>query len=302
MGITTVFTAAPDLLVQMQSQTGGGWLPVLGEDGLVGFGLFTLMSGRPKAGKSTLLTYVVREWLQTGAKVAWLTEEPRAVWKERLTSMQVPIGELYLGFPQGLSPEQIADQLRTLQPDVIVLDTIRAFCRIKDEKDASEVHRQLDPVVSVARDINAALIATHHVRKSDGEEGTEHAGSHAFVGDCDIAITFGRDPNGDKKRRRLASLSRSTVTPESLILELGDDGVYRSLGNPSALSADQVKARLKDLLTPDWQDTNSIYDQISAPKPSKEHVRQCLLALDQERVADRDKGSGPKPDKWRLRQ
>lgn len=293
------FTSALELGSEAGDSSSVEWISFLGVNGLLGRAVFTLMSARPKAGKTTIVAHAVREYLEAGLKVAWLTEEPKPKWRERIEALGLRFPNLFLGFADGAPVGVWADRVRGLEPDVIVVDTARAFLGIRDENDAAQVHDAFFPMVLAARELNAALLVAHHRRKADGEEGTDHAGSHAFVGECDIAVSL-KESSASPRRRELETRSRFDETPARLLVELSEEGAYRVLGAPDQVTASEVRRRVLQVLEPEWQTTSGIHEGLSEPRPSKELVRQSLHALVKESLVERQEGSGRVGDRWRL--
>jgi len=82
----------------------------------------------------------------------------------------------------------------------------------------------------------AALLMSHHPRKSDGSEGTASRGSGALPGFVDTIVELRRyDPERDTDRRRvLRGYSRFSETPHETVLELRPGNVgYVTLGGKS---------------------------------------------------------------------
>jgi len=294
-GFVTAASLAAD-----PGHSGVEWLRLLGQDGFVGRGLFTLLSGRPKGGKTTLVAHAVRDWLSAGMTVTWLTEEPRTKWRERVTSIiGLDSERLLLGFADGAEPDVWLERIAAASPDVIIIDTARAFLSVRDENDAASVHQALFPVMVLARRLNAALLVLHHRRKADGLEGTDIAGSHAFAGDCDIAISLKED-SASPRRRELSCRSRFDETPQRLLVELSESGEYRTLGAPEQVSWRETIERVKEALTTDWQSTAAIVESLTDPRPGRELVRRALHQLVADGVCERLPGKGNRGDEWRL--
>ncbi len=269
------------------------WIPVLGIDGLAGRGLFTLLSARPKAGKTVFLAHCAKAWLEMGLRIAWLTEEPRAVWKKRGIELGLLNPNLVLGFQDGSEPEAWCARIEAQVPDIIIVDTARTFLGVHDENDSALVHTKLFPFMSLARNLNAVLWVVHHRRKADGDEGTDHAGSHAYVGECDMAISLREDTG---RRRQLHIRSRMDESPNKLLIELSADNIYTVLGRPDAVVLEEVKRRAVAILTNDWQTTTQILEAFGLPRPSREQLRRALREMPIERI----EGHGTIPDQWRL--
>lgn len=66
----------------------------------------------------------------------------------------------------------LTENLIKFAPDLIIVDTISSAFQIRDENNNAEVRKFImRPLKQLAKDVNAALIATHHIGKPKGEEG-----------------------------------------------------------------------------------------------------------------------------------
>lgn len=66
----------------------------------------------------------------------------------------------------------LTENLIKFAPDLIIVDTIASAFQIRDENNNAEVRKFImRPLKQLAKDVNAALIATHHIGKPKGEEG-----------------------------------------------------------------------------------------------------------------------------------
>lgn len=133
---------------ELEAEADIDWLEFLGQDGYVGRGLVTLLSARPKTGKTTLLSHAARPWLEAGLTVVWCTEEPRSLWVRRIQELGLPVERFYFVFP---GPDDVLGAIEQARPDVVVVDTLRVFIRIPDENDAAKVQAALNPWVNLAR-------------------------------------------------------------------------------------------------------------------------------------------------------
>jgi hypothetical protein len=175
-----------------------------------------------------------------------LSEEHPSLWERRIQSQGLPRENLFFVFPGP--GDGLLEEVRQFRPDVLVLDTLRVFVRISDENDAAGVQAALNPWVALARELNLALILLHHRNKTSGpEEGLDHAGSHAFVGAVDVAISMRLEGNSDSPRRVLEVLSRFAETPRQLVVALTEHG-YEVLGTPAELERARVKERIVEVL------------------------------------------------------
>jgi len=143
-----------------------------------------ILYGAPKAGKSflalqlALALHTGTPWLtwtpRRTARVAYLQfDTPRGLWCERLLALRrehPAIDDLYFadresleGWPLDIlrNPCILEDALAPLQPDVVVLDTLRE-CHSGDENDAAAMRRVLGTLQATTP---AALVILCHSRK-----------------------------------------------------------------------------------------------------------------------------------------
>jgi RecA-family ATPase len=66
----------------------------------------------------------------------------------------------------------LTENLIKFAPDLVIVDTISSAFQIRDENNNAEVRRFImRPLKQLAKDVNAAVFATHHIGKPKGEEG-----------------------------------------------------------------------------------------------------------------------------------
>jgi len=94
------------------------------------------------------------------------------------------------------------------------------------------VHGAVTPLNSIAE--IAALLLVHHIRKSDGGEGTASRGSGALPAFVDTIVELRRHDANNKTstKRVLTAYGRWDETPAELVIEL-DQGAkeYRDCGD-----------------------------------------------------------------------
>jgi len=163
------------------------YLPLLGTDGLIARGTITLIGAHPKAGKTTLLVHACREWVQQNLRVVYLTEDPKIIWDERVNRFP-ELNQLILNNFTRAHPERWVRAIRELEPDVVVVDTIRRFVPAKDENDSASVSVALAPLVDLQHHLpRTAIVLVHHTKKNLSTDGeiTDIAGSHAYTAEVD---------------------------------------------------------------------------------------------------------------------
>ncbi|OGM12635.1 hypothetical protein A2V80_01665 [Candidatus Woesebacteria bacterium RBG_16_39_8b] len=216
-------------------------------DGYLGTGCLTLFSALWKAGKTTLLSHLLKSF-QEGTPLAGkevkkskcliISEENKAIWAERRDELDLT-GDIWLlsrPFSQRLKYnqwvsliQQIADFCQENKIDVVIFDTISGFWSVTNENDASEVGSALLPF-NLLLNLKMAVLLVHHFRKALGDEGTAARGSSALGSAVDILMDFSRLPDDPESPKRIIkSFSRFKETPPKIVVELVNDE-YVSLG------------------------------------------------------------------------
>ena len=204
-GPPTPLVSMQDLLSSEDDET--EWLV----SGLLPAGGLSLILGKPKAGKSTLARGLCMAvaggstWLDrqcaAGTVVYIALEDKRAEVRRHFQALGAtphsPIHSHVDRLPQGSNPvEWLRETVAHLNPALIVIDPLGRFVRLRDGgNDYTDATRQLEPLISYARDSNPQthIALVHHSRKSAGEHGDESLGSTAILGSVDTAISLRRE-------------------------------------------------------------------------------------------------------------
>jgi hypothetical protein len=235
--------------------------------GYLGPGVVTLLSALFKAGKTTLLAHALKAMDKGGdflglklkpCRVLYITEEHERKWAARRDALGIgdhchavirpfqrkPKVSEWLAFLKALKAVQEREKY-----DIIVFDTLSNLWPVKDENAAPEVQAALMPLHSVIGE--AALLLVHHLRKSDGTEGTGSRGSGAIGSWVDILVELRRYAPGDRKDRRrvLTAYGRFEETTDELVIALDDKGHYAAQGDKAAVRGQEVLDVLSRLIT-----------------------------------------------------
>jgi predicted ATP-dependent serine protease len=280
------------------------FLPLLGQNGYIVRGWSHLIAASPRLGKTELLAECCAEWSAAGERILFFTEEPRAIWKWRLSQLPGPWTGLQLVFALGAANLDLVVRMRDGQETIAIFDTIRNLGLLPpDENDNSAIAKSLGIVVSAARRSSKTLIFVHHNRKGGGEHGEGIAGGHALLGTVDIALEVRRDtaPN----RRAVKGYAR-IIQPQELLYERGNNGRLQPLGDPAAVGLMEARHRVLRVLGTGWMKTSEVMEQLEPPKPSQETVRKALTLEVKEGRIERDPPllEGPqrgKTPKWRIK-
>ena len=299
IGISATRSSSPTLrewsgaeLVAAPDDSLPGSLPLLGERGYVIRGWSHLLAGYSRVGKTELAARLVREWLDLGETVLWLSEEPRSLWIARLKALPPPEepgdwSGLRVVDALGEEPERLLDRAAGGEETIVVLDTLRNLLRPQDEKDNSEMSRLTNPWIDrVCRRAEKTLFALHHLTKLQAEHGMNIAGGHALMACFDVPLVVTFDDKADR-RRVLESHARLTRPPK-LLYELREDGTMRALGSPEGVAIAVVRERCRGLLSGDWLRTSEVQQLLEEPRPAVSTVRDALLLSAREGEVERD--------------
>ena len=275
-------------------------------DGIVPCGALTLVSAAPKVGKSTamrcLSVAVARGWPWLGRRtvqgpVLYLClEDKRSEVRRHYAAMGAqPSDPIYL-YIDRLAPDHAMEHVSTciedLKPSLVIVDPLFRFLRVADVSDYAQVCRAFDPLIDVARHSRAAIVLTHHQRKSGGPDGNETLGSQAIFGSVDNTIFLYRQ---DQHREMRTQVRIGEDIPRTAIT-LDEDG-WVSLGGSCARSIDvQILQALKNSHPSEM----SLCEVRTAMGRRAEDVNRALEQLVQRRLVERT-GGGHKGSAYRFR-
>jgi DNA-binding transcriptional ArsR family regulator len=288
------------------------YVPLLGVDGLIARGTLTLIGAHPKAGKTTLLIHACREWLQQGLRVVYLSEDSRAIWRERVKRFP-ELSALILNTIPRAHPENWARAVREQEPDMVIVDTIRRFMPAKDENDSASVSLALAPFVDLQQELpRTAIVLVHHTKKSLSSDGeiTDIAGSHAFTAEVDAILLLA--PVREHKRQRILTPIAGrlwTLSPEPLVLELSEDGSeYRVVGTAEEVlpethaqsTREKVLQAIRVLGEATRTEIEEYLREIGEKIPERT-IRDALLRLYEDGKVEREgKGTRAEPHVYRA--
>ena len=288
------------------------FLELLGASNLIARGCTTLVAAPPKTGKSLFLLHACRKWIQSGLKIAYLSEETPIIWAERMRRFP-ELGELFLNEVGQAPLEAWVAAIRELQPDVCVIDVVRRFLNLYDESDAAEVSRAMLLFTELTRELpRLAIVASHHTRKTASLRELsvlDASGSHAFVAEVDAMLLL--LPTEHPRQRVIAPVAGRLwqSTPPPLCFELNEAGTeYACLGEAEFVAREteervgkqQVLYALAQLGESTAVDLAEWLQQNEGARYTRQWVQVLLNALVREGRAVRG-GTGKRGDAYRYR-
>ncbi len=197
--LTMGLTHARDLLTEVEEET--DWLI----EGLLPSGGFSVITAKPKVGKSTLvkqmalniakgLPFLGREVMQ-GAIIYLALEDKRSEIKKHLRAMGMTANDpfyLYAGGAPLDAIKRITADIAAIKPVLLVVDTLFRLIRLKDGNSYNEVTNALNPLLLLARESGVSILAVHHSKKGDSNIDDCLLGSTAIFGSVDTTILLKR--------------------------------------------------------------------------------------------------------------
>ena len=228
-------------------------------------GGLALLAGKPKEGKTTLtyelavrvaqgFPFLNRSTSGGGVLILAMEEHARDV-RIRLRHLGANGLPSLFVFADRADPtpttfDAIGRFVTARAIKLVLVDTLGAFWKVRDENDAAEVTQAMKPLLALARDTGACVLLIHHARKSEGSYGDEIRGSGALFAAVDIAMILKR--HEVQTQRVLHAISRYPETPAEIVLELRETG-YVTLGDPVNLNKQARLDKMKVALAHDLE-------------------------------------------------
>ncbi len=232
----------PALSVPLLKAKAAGVVPWVW-DGYLASGEVTLLAGREKLGKSTLLFALLTQVAHDGfflerachtTTTLYLTEEAPSTVVEKCDRFDLREGVHFVPRTEvhGLSFRTLCDQVLVtashLRAGLVVFDTLAHWGGL-----GAEAENQAGAVQALFADLHRltaaglAVLVVHHLAKSSGEI----RGSTALPGSADTVLKL-FPTKGSRTGRSLFASGRHGETPQAIRLEL-DDSAYHLINGPT---------------------------------------------------------------------
>jgi hypothetical protein len=241
--------------------------------GFVAAGVVTEIDGKLKAsGKTTWIAALLRAvlagalfmGLQTKrAKGIWLTEERPQTFAETLkrahleaaTDIEVLHWHEVKHLPWPVVMAATVKRAKEIGASIIVVDTIGQWGGLRgDAENSNGAQMEAAAPLQDAAAAGMAVLVPRHERKGGGEVGESGRGGSAFSGAVDIVVAIRRGEGKTKPTVRvLHCLSRFTETPDSLVIDLTEDG-YIPMGTSGTVAVLEAEIELLDRMPRDAND------------------------------------------------
>lgn len=200
-------------------------------------GSLILVGGEPGIGKSTLMLQICHE-LSHAAKVLYVSgEESEQQLKLRADRLSVGEGELYFYAENSL--ETLLDAVHSLQPDILIVDSIQTLYHAESSSSPGSITQIKDctmRLMQLAKGENVTVFIISHVNK----EGSI-AGPKVLEHMVDCVLYFEGEQRTSYRILRAAK-NRYGASNEMGMFEMRDFGL-REISNPSQIL---LAGRVKD--------------------------------------------------------
>lgn len=210
-------------------------------DGLLSRGGFSLMSGAPKSGKSTLTRQLAKsvsrgeEFLgrevHKGTVLYLALEEQVSMFKDQFKKLGITKDDnilIHIGDIASIDPyAEVRKLVEEQEPDLVVVDTLLLLGKIENANDYTTVNNALKEVRMIARQTGTHIIGVHHTNKGEGGGTKKIMGSVAIHGAVDNAIMLEhREMSG---RRFINSSQRGGRPFDNRELDFNKDNLHYNL-------------------------------------------------------------------------
>ncbi len=286
-------------------------------EGYLAPGAVTLLGGKPKVGKSTLVGDLITASVTgassflgrrvRGGPVVYVAEEGISTLLDKLPDhpdLRVLTRETAWPKPTWATVVEAATREAVDLGAWLVFDTWGYWAGLGPdaEKDAGAT---LKAVAALNRATRAglAVVLVHHQRKAGGSDGDAFRGSNALTGAVDALVEMER-PGEDSPpgHRQIVAVSRwRDVTPPLLLVDRDVDGSWKVLGEGGGREEAVGlgwRGRVLEAI-PEAGDV-TVADLIALLGEGKRHWNPVLLELVKDGLVERE-GEGRKGDPYRYR-
>lgn len=295
------FTTLNDLYKEPEETSAYVW------DKTFPVGGFSIISAKPKVGKSTVLRnlavaisrgdrFLGRDTLK--GKVLYLCLEEKRNEVRRQFQLMGAEGDSIL-IHSGSRPQTTDDAITALkdavaefQPVIVFIDPLSRVIRSADFNDY-RIAYALEPFIDLARNTNIHLSALHHDSKGDREGGDAILGSTALFGSVDCHLSMKKRKN----RRTISSIQRYGEDLPETVIELDKDtGLICDKGDLAAAILAEVKSEiLANIADGEWLKATEIKERL--PNRNGGQISKAIASLFADGSLDRA-GTGKRNDPY----
>lgn len=214
-------------------------------EGIIAKGRITILAAFAKAGKTTLISHLLKQMNEGGdladrlvspTKVLILTEESQSDWLERKKELNLGNNVRLQCYPvlgslnekQWMSlMNEVVSYCETEGVELVIFDTISGMWSVEDENSSTEINRAFHGLRRLVQN-NLAVMLVHHTTKKTASGGKAVRGSGAINANCDFIAEF--DRNGSSGTQRKLKVISRLQKEFDVVIELINNR-YMTVGN-----------------------------------------------------------------------
>lgn len=275
-----------------------GKLKASGKTTLIAHKTKAVLTGAPFLGRPTRHTAVV---LLTEERETTLHETLKRAGLDTATNLHILYWHEVKGLPWPVVVNAAVEKALAVGAEQLVVDTVGQFAGLRGESEnnSGDALAAVEPLQMAAAK-GLAVDVVRHERKGGGEVGESGRGSSAFSAAVDIIVSIRRAEGNTKPTVRvLQTLSRFSETPESLVIELTEQG-YIALGTKGTVAVMEAEKAILDMLPSTSETAMALKDMCehSTPHIKRTVAQEALENLEQTGVITKI-GSGKKGSAYR---
>ena len=268
--------------------------------GYLAEGAVTLLAGRHKGGKSTLLFSLMRAFVDGHTRflnhdlkpgpVVLLTEEAPGTLRPKLEQItHEGMQQLRVLCRDDITPNRPSWEAAVREAGmeaidhgarIVIIDTFAFWSQITDEND-SAIMQNAVAVLAELTAMGLSVVIVHHHRKGTSlEAGDSIRGSTALQGAVDLIVELFRveDDEVITSQRELRAIGRYPEIPEIMRIQLEGDGLYRVV----------AEGTREEVLELTWKERVAAYlSDNYAEKHTQSQIRNALSPENPEKAKGR---------------
>ena len=228
-------------------------------DGFLPIGGTSILAGKPKAGKSTLVRNLINSIVGGSVFLDRKTKKGRVLYlafeegenhiRKHFEALKISANDDILIHTAKVPPnpiESLRSSILEYKPSLVIVDTLFRIINVNDGNSYSQVQKALEPITDLAKETGCHILLVHHMTKGDRDGAEGILGSTALFGAVDTAIMLNRTEKFSTIRTR----QRGGYDLEETILEFDQESRSFTLGNSKKEDdKERLKTEIIDLLS-----------------------------------------------------
>lgn len=291
-------------LIQSQPQ-----LPQFLVDGLLPSAGISILAGKPKDGKSTLVRQLIycvamgKDFLNYPVKqgpVLYLALEESEYWvTKHFVDMGASSGApIHIVFA-GKNNTNLPMLIHKLNPALVVIDPLFLYVDVKDGNSYTEVYKEMGKLTSMAAHYQTHILTVHHMKKGLSTGPDSMLGSQGLFGSVHTAIMFETRDNATDRVIHSKQKYGKHMKPTAISFD-ESTGIYTNSGSVQAQTELEVEVAIEDFIA-DAGGGVTQDEIIAATKIKRQTVIEVLGRLSNSTLGKSGLGVRGQPFKYSLK-